>query len=142
MRITKKYAGTSCIGKQIYQPCSQYLGSSESFRESELELQKMEQLFLMRISSKGLYPDDEGNGSSSSSFEPLRRNTPRNCSKTDLAGSFSSELPSAGRWKGKRIHSAPDLTELDRYVTSSWIPSASCAPLFLHSLTNESLSVH
>eukprot|EP00981_Chlorochromonas_danica_P005857 scaffold1205_cov168-Ochromonas_danica.AAC.3 len=88
-----------------------------------MELAKMEQLFLMRIQSKGLHDEDSGSGSQeftvtlnnnqNSSSSSLRRNTPRNCSKTDLAAAFSAELTSsAQRWRGKRVRSAPDLTEL------------------------------
>eukprot|EP00598_Pedospumella_elongata_P011658 CAMPEP_0185011890 /NCGR_PEP_ID=MMETSP1098-20130426/98024_1 /TAXON_ID=89044 /ORGANISM="Spumella elongata, Strain CCAP 955/1" /LENGTH=694 /DNA_ID=CAMNT_0027540937 /DNA_START=216 /DNA_END=2300 /DNA_ORIENTATION=+ len=50
MRITKKYAGASCIGKQVFQLCDNYY---ECFQENERELQRLENLFLVRINGKG-----------------------------------------------------------------------------------------
>ena len=50
MRITKKYAGASCIGKQVFQLCDNYY---ECFQENERELQRLENLFLIRINGKG-----------------------------------------------------------------------------------------
>jgi len=50
MRITKKYAGASCIGKQVFQLCDNYY---ECFQENERELQRLESLFLVRINGKG-----------------------------------------------------------------------------------------
>lgn len=52
MRITKKYAGDSCIGKQVFQPCEEYSLSIEKIQENQIELQKLESLFLLRINSK------------------------------------------------------------------------------------------
>ncbi|KAJ1420808.1 hypothetical protein B484DRAFT_332962, partial [Ochromonadaceae sp. CCMP2298] len=54
MRITKKFAGASCIGKQVFTPCEDYNLSFEAIQENEYELQRMEKLFLMRINSKGV----------------------------------------------------------------------------------------
>ncbi len=50
MRITKKYAGASCIGKQVFQLSDNYY---ECFQENERELQRLENLFLVRINGKG-----------------------------------------------------------------------------------------
>jgi hypothetical protein len=50
MRITKKYAGASCIGKQVFQLADNYY---EVFQENERELQRLEALFLARINGKG-----------------------------------------------------------------------------------------
>lgn len=49
MRITKKYAGASCIGKQVFQLADNYY---EVFQENERELQRLEALFLARINGK------------------------------------------------------------------------------------------
>ena len=51
MRITKKYAGASCIGKQVFQLSESYY---ECFQENERELQRLENLFLLRINGKSL----------------------------------------------------------------------------------------
>lgn len=61
MRITKKFAGASCIGKQVFQP-------SEDLREvstqsAEYELRHLERQFLTRLGSKG---SSAGYGESSS----------------------------------------------------------------------------
>lgn len=52
MRITKKYAGKSCIGKQIYQPCEGFQDDLEGIREAEKELEMFEKIFLNKIQSK------------------------------------------------------------------------------------------
>lgn len=52
MRITKKYAGSSSIGKQIYQPSEDVDVNSESLKESEAELSALEETFLKKIKSK------------------------------------------------------------------------------------------
>jgi hypothetical protein len=52
MRITKKYAGTSSIGKQVYQPSEEYMDNPDQFKENELELNRMERIFLKRVNSK------------------------------------------------------------------------------------------
>ena len=51
MRITKKYAGASCIGKQVFQQCDDYFSNTSTIQENEIELQKLETLFLLRINS-------------------------------------------------------------------------------------------
>lgn len=60
MRITKKYAGASCIGKQVFQLSESYY---ECFQENERELQRLENLFLLRINGKGLMGKRAGGGS-------------------------------------------------------------------------------
>eukprot|EP01040_Poterioochromonas_malhamensis_P012751 gene12751-13967_t len=52
MRITKKYAGKSCIGKQIYQPCEGFQENMEGIREAEKELEMFEKIFLNKIQAK------------------------------------------------------------------------------------------
>ena len=61
MRITKKYAGASCIGKQVFQLADNYY---ECFQENERELQRLETLFLARINGKSLSLAGKRNGSS------------------------------------------------------------------------------
>jgi hypothetical protein len=51
MRITKKYSGASCIGKQVFQQCDNYFSNISIIQENEIELQKLETLFLLRINS-------------------------------------------------------------------------------------------
>jgi hypothetical protein len=52
MRITKKYAGKSCIGKQIYQPCEGYQNHLDAIKDAERELEMYEKIFLNKIQSK------------------------------------------------------------------------------------------
>lgn len=53
MRITKKYTGASCIGKQVY-ALSRYIeGLDEILETSEIELKHLEQEFLSRLAHKG-----------------------------------------------------------------------------------------
>lgn len=114
MRITKKYAGTSSIGKQIYSPCEEFHSIAEEIRRGEDELARLEQLFLTRISNKGSFVEDEPEVT-----EPLRRNAPRNCSKTDLTALLQEDQDSSQKLRGKRVRSAPDLSELYTRFPSS-----------------------
>ncbi|RYG70053.1 hypothetical protein EON64_01200 [archaeon] len=114
MRITKKYAGTSSIGKQIYSPCEEFHAISEEIRRGEEDLLRLEQLFLTRISSKGSFVEEEPEAA-----EPLRRNAPRNCSKTDLAALLQEDQDSSQKMRGKRVRSAPDLSEMYTRFPSS-----------------------
>lgn len=52
MRITKKFSGASCIGKQAYQPCEDLLSSKDGFESIEGELKELEKIFLKRLFSK------------------------------------------------------------------------------------------
>lgn len=54
MRITKKYAGKSCIGKQIYQPCEGFQNNLDAIQEAEKELDGLEKIFLKKIQSKSM----------------------------------------------------------------------------------------
>lgn len=49
MRITKKFAGASCIGKQVFQPSDSLL--TERFDEIE-ELEGLEVLFFHRVGDR------------------------------------------------------------------------------------------
>lgn len=50
MRITKKFAGASCIGKQVFQPAEGLLFSERS--EEIQELEGLETLFLFRVGDR------------------------------------------------------------------------------------------
>ncbi len=52
MRITKKFAGASCIGKQVFHPCENNESNNTIRVEGEAELVKLEKLFLARLYSK------------------------------------------------------------------------------------------
>lgn len=49
MRVTKKFSGSSCIGKQIFQPCDETSVNMELIKRGELELNKLENTFRSRI---------------------------------------------------------------------------------------------
>ena len=50
MRITKKFAGASCIGKQVYQPSEDV--DLDDLRFADEELNKLEAIFLARLNGK------------------------------------------------------------------------------------------
>lgn len=52
MRITKKYSGASCIGKQVFQPCPTSELTAEQSRANERELARLERNFLNRLGNK------------------------------------------------------------------------------------------
>jgi hypothetical protein len=52
MRITKKYAGASCIGKQVFQPCEKFMLSIGTANIELQELEALEQMFLQRLGLK------------------------------------------------------------------------------------------
>jgi hypothetical protein len=49
MRVTKKFSGSSCIGKQIFQPCDETSVNIDLMKKGELELIKLENTFRSRI---------------------------------------------------------------------------------------------
>ena len=51
MRITKKFAGASCIGKQVYQPSEEMLSSDHSQLEIE-ELSVLKESFYRRVGDR------------------------------------------------------------------------------------------
>lgn len=51
MRITKKFAGASCIGKQVYQPCDELFAGEHSQIEIE-ELGVLETSFYRRVGDR------------------------------------------------------------------------------------------
>lgn len=52
MRITKKFAGASCIGKQVFHPCEHTEANNQLRKEGMAELQQLEYAFLHRLRSK------------------------------------------------------------------------------------------
>ena len=52
MRVTKKFAGQSCIGKQIFQPCDDTSSNMELIKRGTEELTKLESTFRSRVKSK------------------------------------------------------------------------------------------
>ena len=51
MRITKKFAGASCIGKQVFQPCDETFSGEHSQPEIE-ELLVLEETFYCRVGDR------------------------------------------------------------------------------------------
>ncbi|KAF4044323.1 hypothetical protein GN244_ATG03412 [Phytophthora infestans] len=49
MRITKKFTGGECIGKQVYRPCSPTPGSRVRIMQAQLELVALEAAFIKRL---------------------------------------------------------------------------------------------
>lgn len=64
MRITKKFAGASCIGKQVYQSCEESTASTSTLTRIEEELKGLQLIFLKRLWNKS-------GGSSTASFGSL-----------------------------------------------------------------------
>jgi len=52
MRVTKKFAGQSCIGKQIFQPCDDTKYNIELMKRGTEELNKLENNFRCRAKGK------------------------------------------------------------------------------------------
>lgn len=113
MRITKKYAGASCIGKQVFQLAENY---HEVYEENERELQRLEGLFLARISGKAGGLAGKRNGSSDalasrpSVYETVNggggvgsrvHQTPTLAIKQDLATSMRRKQHPAGRLEAR-----------------------------------------
>eukprot|EP01041_Mallomonas_annulata_P004580 gene4580-9102_t len=58
MRISKKFAGSSCIGKQVYNPCDPTPETTELMKSVQDEINHLEELFLAKVevSEKTMYP--------------------------------------------------------------------------------------
>jgi len=66
MRITKKFAGASCIGKVVYQSIEEMASNGITIdinNDETLELQKLEDLFLSRLHGKSLLNNNTTNKS-------------------------------------------------------------------------------
>lgn len=49
MRITKKYAGASCLGKRVYHLCDRAPATASDVEVAKAELAHLEQRFRMRV---------------------------------------------------------------------------------------------
>ena len=73
MRVTKKFAGQSCIGKQIFQPCDDTKYNIELMKRGTEELNKLENNFRCRSKGKKMskrrraFGRDDANDSKSNS---------------------------------------------------------------------------
>lgn len=121
MRITKKFAGASCIGKQVYQPADESSYNKAMLTKIEEELKELQRLFLKRLFSKSgggsssflsLEMDDSGSSGISSGG--------RGSSVTSSSGILAKnsgvkpkQLKLDSIVKPKRITSAPDLSQLN-----------------------------
>lgn len=54
MRITKKYAGASCLGKRVYQLCERALPSAAEVEMAKADLAQLEQRFRLRVEYGGI----------------------------------------------------------------------------------------
>jgi len=61
MRITKKYAGSSCIGKRIFSPCERTPENAERQRRAQKELTELETAFRTKLESSRI-TRVQGNG--------------------------------------------------------------------------------
>ncbi|DAZ97742.1 TPA: hypothetical protein N0F65_009022 [Lagenidium giganteum] len=68
MRITKKFTGGECIGKQVFRPCSPTPESRVKIMQAQLELVALESAFIKRLKeNKEEIPSTVDDGDSSSS---------------------------------------------------------------------------
>mmetsp|Transcript_32482 Transcript_32482/g.30962 ORF Transcript_32482/g.30962 Transcript_32482/m.30962 type:complete len:459 (-) Transcript_32482:267-1643(-) len=101
MRITKKFAGASCIGKQVFQPTGALSGQDCSSEIDELKL--LERSFYLRVGDKGTSSsmrtssDDDCDGPSN----------PHSSYKKNRVRRISDGLSSM-----RSVVSAPDFSEL------------------------------
>ncbi|CAI5701027.1 hypothetical protein KXD40_008633 [Peronospora effusa] len=59
MRITKKFTGGECIGKQVFRPCSLTPESRVRIMQAQLELVALEAAFIKRLKENREDPPDE-----------------------------------------------------------------------------------
>jgi hypothetical protein len=131
MRITKKFAGATSIGKVVYQPADLYNDSKRHDDSFEMEeLKRLEIIFLEKLHGKdGEYMKSSSRTSSRDNREATSpatakiteiverirnhdRNT-RNSSKRDDSSNARSIMPSGM----KRIVSAPNFSQLSSLQT-------------------------
>lgn len=95
MRITKKFSGSSCIGKQVFIPCEANKYSAAAQSTHLLKLQSLENLFLGRIHSK---PDTQPSGSSGGDDRlPSTRSGCASTTSTDTHMKLVSSMPELSR---------------------------------------------
>ena len=104
MRITKKFSGASCIGKQVYQPSADLAANRVDFASIEEELKELERTFLKRLFSKfGIMP------SSSSLLDELHSTEASH--SLGFKAKLKFELNEKSN-RPKRVASAPELANL------------------------------
>lgn len=104
MRITKKFAGASCIGKQVYQPCESFEYPIDEIREHEAQLRKLEKQFIAKIGSKGRGLRGENDLSEEEEEEEVKQE-----------GEKRESIPATGKRKGVALSSQnidPDVDEI------------------------------
>jgi len=116
MRITKKFAGASCIGKQVFQPCDQTSPDSiDEMKRAEEELSRLEQTFIERLAYKGTPVSTQTSTSS-----PITSKVEARSFKMDDEGdNMDREVNSKKKTRirqergmSRRFVSAPDLSGL------------------------------
>jgi hypothetical protein len=122
MRITKKFAGASCIGKQVFSPCEQSPANLEEISRCEEELRRLEQVFLERLEQKNAVAFDlrdhtpskevgeKDNEWSKQGYHSAPR--PSGRGRNGTAGSGERSLSHGSTAAIKKAISAPDLTQL------------------------------
>jgi hypothetical protein len=110
MRITKKFAGASCIGKQVFQPSDTTSSNSTTLKRVEEELSDLEKSFLKRLYGKSL------GGSTNNLLE--EETTPRPARNFSFKSKLKFEYAEKSN-RPKRISSMPDFATLDSYNNSS-----------------------
>ena len=120
MRITKKFAGASCIGKQVFQPCSDAHDSDVVKCEEELSL--LEDSFLARL--LGREAKVIGGGRTSSN-----NNSSNNNSGTNSSGKkVSTTLRSGNIGDGYIVEDEEDGVKPILIDTSDWLLSNKVSP--------------
>lgn len=127
MRITKKFAGASCIGKQVYQPAEESSVTTATIMKIEGELKELEQAFLKRLFSKSGGHSGSFNSLDMEDYTANIRSRGSSVSYSNGGSRSSGDRGSSsmkkqlgidmldghGSHKPKRITSAPDLTQLN-----------------------------
>jgi hypothetical protein len=101
MRITKKFAGANCIGKQVFQPSEDYFSSPVVVETIKSELRELENKFVQRLFRKS--------ASSVSLVDDCERAYSGGGASDDSSSLLAAARPLA---RQHRYVSAPDLTEL------------------------------
>jgi hypothetical protein len=114
MRITKKFAGASCIGKQVFSPCEQTTPNVTEMRRCEDELCRLENVFVERLEQKGTVTfdlNDHGMSKESKHVQEWFKNTvgAGRHPSTRTRGAANGTTHGSSM---KRATSAPDLAEL------------------------------
>ena len=112
MRITKKFAGASCIGKQVYQPCRYTPQNIEAIQHAREELAHLERVFLSRLG--GGRNGGTAGAQESSIDDGTGGQTLANSKKRSRLMGTSNEPGIT-----KRPMSAPDLSILSDQMTDS-----------------------